>query len=219
MSMCSGQKVPLAKEDSKKEHCPKNKEKEDETRNKPYASLVGSIMYTQVCTRPDLALCISKMGRFQSNPGMQHWIAGKKILRMITSLLQVLSSRSQEQLLLERVLNKLVFRVQPCFHAVWLRNFIKDIKVVDSISRPIQIYNDNTATVSHCMNNKMLSGLQHVDRKYSIVWEKVADKLVRFDHIRSQDMIADPFTKFLPSKTFLRHVESMGLFPSFDATI
>ncbi|KAL6270137.1 hypothetical protein ACE6H2_027048 [Prunus campanulata] len=104
-------------------------------------------------------------------------------------------------------------------HAIWLRNFIKDIKVVDSISRPIQIYNDNTATVFHCMNNKMSSGLQHIDRKYLIVREEVADKLVRFDHIRTQDMIADPLTKFLPSEAFLRHVESMGLFPSFDAAI
>ncbi|KAI5317734.1 hypothetical protein L3X38_037441 [Prunus dulcis] len=83
MSMCFGQKVPLAKGDLKKEHCPKNKEEEDEMRNKPYAYLVGSIMYAQVYTRPDLALCISKMGRFQPNPGMQHWIAGKKILRYL----------------------------------------------------------------------------------------------------------------------------------------
>ena len=40
-------------------------------------------MYAQVCTRPNLALHISKMGRFQSNPGMQHWIVGKKILRYL----------------------------------------------------------------------------------------------------------------------------------------
>ncbi|CAL9019283.1 unnamed protein product [Prunus brigantina] len=81
--MCFGQKVLLAKGDLKKEHCPKNKEEEDEIRNNPYASLVGSIIYAQVCTRPNLALCISKIGRFQSNPGMQHWIAGKKILRYL----------------------------------------------------------------------------------------------------------------------------------------
>ncbi|CAL2262775.1 unnamed protein product [Prunus armeniaca] len=49
-------------------------------------------------------------------------------------------------------------------YAVWLRNFIKDIKVVDSISRPIQIFNDNIATAFHCMNNKMSSRLQHIDR-------------------------------------------------------
>ncbi|CAL9025798.1 unnamed protein product [Prunus brigantina] len=52
-------------------------------RNKSYASLVGSIMYTQVRTRLGLALCISKMGGFQSNPRMQHWIVGKKILRYL----------------------------------------------------------------------------------------------------------------------------------------
>ncbi|CAL8991845.1 unnamed protein product [Prunus brigantina] len=94
-------------------------------------------------------------------------------------------------------------------HAVWIRNFIKGIKVVDLISRPIQIYNDNTAAVFHCMNNKMSSGLQHIDRKYLIEREKVVDKLVRFDHIITQDMIADLFTNFLSSESFLRHVESM----------
>ncbi|KAI5341531.1 hypothetical protein L3X38_009406 [Prunus dulcis] len=104
-------------------------------------------------------------------------------------------------------------------HAVLLRNFIKDIKVMDSISRPIQIYNDNSAAVFHCMNNKMSNKLQYIDRKYLIVMEKVADKLVRFDHIRTQDMIADPFTKFLPLEAFLRHVERMRLFSNFDAAI
>ncbi|CAL2270978.1 unnamed protein product [Prunus armeniaca] len=44
MSMCSRQKVPLAKGDLKNEYYPKNKEEDDEMRNKPYASLVGSII-------------------------------------------------------------------------------------------------------------------------------------------------------------------------------
>ncbi|KAI5345062.1 hypothetical protein L3X38_012939 [Prunus dulcis] len=83
MSMYSGQKVSLDKGDLKKEHCSKNEEEEAEMRNKPYVSLVGSIMYAQVCIRPDLALRISKIWRFQSNPGMQHWIARKKILRYL----------------------------------------------------------------------------------------------------------------------------------------
>ncbi|CAL2255350.1 unnamed protein product [Prunus armeniaca] len=73
-------KVPLAKGDLKKKHCPKNKEEEAELRNKPYASLIRSIMYSQVCSRLDTALCIRKMWKFQLNPEMQHWIAGKKIL-------------------------------------------------------------------------------------------------------------------------------------------
>ncbi|CAL8152917.1 unnamed protein product [Prunus armeniaca] len=214
-SMCSGQKVLLAKGDLKKKHCPKNKEEEDEMRNKSYASLVGSIMYAQVCTRSDLALCISKMGRFQSNPGMQHWIARKKILRSIVAW----KSAKQTSVSSSTMFLEYIACYEATAHAVSLRNFIKEIKVGDSISRPIQIYNDNTVAVFHCMNNKMSFGLQHTDKNYLIVREKVADKLVRFDHIRTQDMIADPFTKFLPSEAFLRHVKSMGLFPSFDVAI
>ena len=51
--------------------------------NKPYASLVGSLMYIQVCTRPDIAFSISVLGRFQSNPGEQHWVAAKKVMRYL----------------------------------------------------------------------------------------------------------------------------------------
>ncbi|CAL9021697.1 unnamed protein product, partial [Prunus brigantina] len=49
-------------------------------RDKPYASVVGSIMYAQVCTRPDLAFSIGVLGRYQANPGLAHWKAAKKVL-------------------------------------------------------------------------------------------------------------------------------------------
>ena len=38
----------------------------------PYASAIGSIMYAMVCTRPDVNLAVSLVGRYQSNPGMEH---------------------------------------------------------------------------------------------------------------------------------------------------
>ena len=36
----------------------------------PYASAIGSIMYAMLCTRPDVNLAVSLVGRYQSNPGM-----------------------------------------------------------------------------------------------------------------------------------------------------
>jgi len=45
----------------------------------PYASLVGSLMYASTCTRPDISFVVGMLGRYQSNPGKIHWIAGKKI--------------------------------------------------------------------------------------------------------------------------------------------
>ncbi|CAL2255843.1 unnamed protein product [Prunus armeniaca] len=195
-SMCSRQKVLLAKGDLKKKHCPKNKEEEDEMRNKSYASLVGSIMYAQVCTRLDLALCISKMGRFQSNPGMQHWIARKKILRYL--------QRTKAYMLIYRR--------------------TENLKLVDYADANLGKAEDDyisTSSFIFKMAGALLLGrvLNKLVFRVQPLREKVADKLVRFDHIRTQDMIADLFTKFLPSEAFLRHVKSMGLFPSFDVAI
>ena len=38
----------------------------------PYASAIGSIMYAMLCTRPDVNLAVSLVGRYQSNPGKEH---------------------------------------------------------------------------------------------------------------------------------------------------
>src|SRR3954467_9355124 len=45
----------------------------------PYASAIGSIMYAMLCTRPDVNLDVSLVGRYQSNPGMEHWTVVKNI--------------------------------------------------------------------------------------------------------------------------------------------
>ena len=38
----------------------------------PYASVVGSLMYAQMCTRSDIAYIVGMLGRYLSNPGMDH---------------------------------------------------------------------------------------------------------------------------------------------------
>jgi hypothetical protein len=55
----------------------------EEMHKVPYASAVGSLMYAQVCTRPDLAFIVGVLGRYLSNPGMQHWIAVKRVMRYL----------------------------------------------------------------------------------------------------------------------------------------
>jgi len=45
-----------------------------------YASFVGSFMYVQICTRPDLNFATGMLGKYQSNLRMEHWKARKKVL-------------------------------------------------------------------------------------------------------------------------------------------
>ena len=47
-------------------------EERERTKVVPYALVIGSIMYAMLCTRPDVNLAISLVGRYQSNPGMEH---------------------------------------------------------------------------------------------------------------------------------------------------
>ena len=47
----------------------------------PYASVVGSLMYAQVCTLPDIAYVVGMLGRYLSNPGMDHWNAIKRVMQ------------------------------------------------------------------------------------------------------------------------------------------
>ena len=79
---CSPSPAPIVKGDKFGTfQCPRNQIEIDQMKSVPYASAVGSIMYAQVCTRPDLAFVTGMLGRFQSNPGPDHWKAAKKVLR------------------------------------------------------------------------------------------------------------------------------------------
>jgi len=49
----------------------------------PYAFVVRSLMYAQTCTRPDISLAVGMLGRHQSNPGLEHCKAAKKVLRYL----------------------------------------------------------------------------------------------------------------------------------------
>ena len=66
-----------------KEQCPKTPQEEEDMRRVPYASAVGSLMYAMLCTRPDICYAVGIVSRFQSNPGLDHWIAVKHILKYL----------------------------------------------------------------------------------------------------------------------------------------
>ena len=66
-----------------KEQCPKTPQEEEDMRRVPYAFAVGSLMYALLCTRPDICYAIGIVSRYQSNPGLAHWIAVKHILKYL----------------------------------------------------------------------------------------------------------------------------------------
>ncbi|RVW91887.1 Retrovirus-related Pol polyprotein from transposon TNT 1-94 [Vitis vinifera] len=213
-----------------------------------------SLMYAQVCTRPDIAFVVGMLGRYLSNPGSQHWKAAKKVLRYLqgtkdlmltyqrTSLLDVIgfcdanfagciddkksttgyifmmaggavSWKSVKQTLIasSTMEAKYVACYEACCHAMWMWNFISALGVVDSISRPLKLFCDNSAAVAFSKNTRSISRSKHIDVKFYFVKEKVVKSLIDIEHMSTKSMLADPLTKGLPIIAFQEHVSQMGL--------
>ena len=54
---------------------PKTESEKEVMNDKPYRPILGSVMWGQLATRPDLSFAVSLLSRFQANPGVDHWNA------------------------------------------------------------------------------------------------------------------------------------------------
>jgi hypothetical protein len=48
-----------------------------------YSQIIGSLMYLASATRPDISYAVSKLSRFVSNPGDDHWRALERVMRYL----------------------------------------------------------------------------------------------------------------------------------------
>jgi hypothetical protein len=95
--------------------------------------------------------------------------------------------------------------------AMWLKKFVPDLRVVDSIERPLKLYCDNEPTVLYAHNNKKIKAAKHINIRFFVVKEKIQDQTINLEHISTKKMIADPLTKGLPPSVFREHLAGMGL--------
>nr|CAN67941.1 hypothetical protein VITISV_033155 [Vitis vinifera] len=255
--------VPVVKGDKlSNEQCPKNDLEKDAIKSIPYASDISSLMYAQVCTRPDIAFIVNVLGRYLSNPGHDHWVAAKKVMRYLQRTkdfmlvyrrvdnLEVvgysdsdfggcsddrkstsryilmlaggaISWKSVKQSLIasSTIYAKFVACYGASSQAVWLRNLILELQVVDSIFRSIVIYCDNNAVVSYSKNNKISTGSKHMEIKYLTVKDLVKKGDIVIKDKRTESMLADPLTKGLKPIMFKEHVVNMGVIKSFDSLV
>ena len=66
-----------------KEQSPKTLEQKERMSRIPFSSVVGSLMYAMLCTRPDFCYAVGIVSRYQSDLGEEHLIVVKHILKYI----------------------------------------------------------------------------------------------------------------------------------------
>nr|ABF94929.1 retrotransposon protein, putative, Ty1-copia subclass [Oryza sativa Japonica Group] len=54
-----------------------------------YSQIIGSLMYLASTTRPDISFVVSKLSRFTSNPGDNHWRALERVMRYLKGTVEL----------------------------------------------------------------------------------------------------------------------------------
>ena len=90
--------------------------------------------------------------------------------------------------------------------AVWLRNFLMNLRVV-----PAVLCCDNSGAVANSREPRAHKKGKNIECKYHLIREIVQRDDVEVIKIASVNNLADPFTKSLLAKTFDSHVEGIGI--------
>lgn len=158
-----------------------------------------------MCTRFDIAYAVSMLGRFLFNARIVLWKAAKEgdericIARKIqlknfktvmtfvfvdihslifTKCADDMNHAAEVGLYLQ--LFQLCVEFVACYEAtiqaVWLRNFIPVLQLVNASFETINIFFDNFSMVFYSKNNKTSIGSNHIDIKYLVIRCKVKMK-------------------------------------------
>nr|GEW95422.1 hypothetical protein [Tanacetum cinerariifolium] len=161
----------------------------------PYASVVGSIMYTVRCTRPDVAFIQNITSRFQQNPGdMKRELKVSCYIdtRYLTDA-DDLNSQTGYVFILHRGVIDWKSTKQSIFttssteaeyaaaydaskEAVWIQKFIYVFAKESGIT----------------------NGARHYRAKVHCLQEVIEYGDVKIEKVHTYDKLADPFTKALP---------------------
>ena len=68
---------------------PKTDQEVTEMKEVPYPEAIGSVMYSMISTRPDIAHAMSVLSRYMSTPGVEHWKGLKWLLRYLKATTRV----------------------------------------------------------------------------------------------------------------------------------
>ena len=69
---------------------------------------------------------------------------------------------------------------------MWMRNFILALRVVDSISRSLKLFCDNSAVVAFSKNTRSISRSKHIDVKFYFVKKKMVESLIDIEHMSTK---------------------------------
>ncbi|GJQ89640.1 retrovirus-related pol polyprotein from transposon TNT 1-94 [Tanacetum coccineum] len=200
-----------------KKQAPKTEASRQRMDKVAYASTVGSVMYTMVCTRPDMTHAVGVVSRFMSNPGREHWEAVKWLLRYlkVTSKATLLGgttvswmSRIQKCVAMSTTEAEYMAIVDAGIELVWLKNFLEEL---DRAQTECVLFCDNQSAI-HLAKNPVFHGrTKHIKIRYHYIRELVSEGTISLKKILRAKNPADMLTKVVTIEKLKLCAASTGL--------
>src|SRR4051812_16970512 len=100
--------------------------------------------------------------------------------------------------------------------AVWIRNFLIALAVVQGTSNPMEVYCDNNGAIAQAKEPRQHQKNKHIRMRYHQIREFVEDGSVMICKIHTDSNVADPLTKPLPQPVHGVHTRAIGIIYILD---
>ena len=94
-------------------------------------------------------------------------------------------------------------------HAIWLRKLLEELYLKKVEATKICI--DNKSTQALAKNPVLHDRSKHINTRYHFIRECIDKKEVQLKYVKTQDQVADIFTKSLKFENFWRLREILGV--------
>eukprot|EP00253_Pinus_taeda_P027936 PITA_27936 len=181
-----------------KEMCPKTQEDMDYMSKVPYASAVGSLMYAMVCTRPDIAHAVGVVSRYMTNPGKEHWMAVKWILRYLKGTTDQALCFGGSNISLQGYVDadmaeaEYVAATEASKEMIWLQRFMSELGKEHDMGT---LYSDSQSAIHLSKNLAFHSKTKHIQLKYHFIRSVLEDGELKLEKIHTIQNPADMLKK------------------------
>lgn len=218
-----------------------------------YQSIIGSLMYAAIATRPDIMYAVSALSVFNSSPKRVHLNSAKRVLRYLkgTSDLGLFykstgqplqgfvdsdwgsdvdtrcsrtgfvfeiagaavtwQSRKQRCVALSSTEAEYVALAEAGKEAMYLRNILKELKVLEENKSPSVIFCDNQSAAKLTKNPVHHDRSKHIDVKYHFIRKIYQSGHIDVQYLHTSEMPADVLTKSLCYPSHKKHTNRMGV--------
>ncbi|XP_071738734.1 uncharacterized mitochondrial protein AtMg00810-like [Rutidosis leptorrhynchoides] len=99
---------------------------------------------------------------------------------------------------------------QTTCELIWVRNLLGEIGFAQS--EPVDLWCDNKAAIHIASNPVFHERTKHIEVDCHFTREKLEEGIIRLSHVKSNEQLADIFTKALPGYCIRRFCGKLGMF-------